>query len=189
LLDGVVIRGSVFTRGGSASDIEVYGSGVSVQPVNLPPLDGSDEPVRLPSIISSDDLRFYSGSTSDIQGLVLARDDFDVRWAEQEHMALRIEGHVAGRDLRFRPREEWEHSEAWWDATWLSFWAQRLTGIAHFPEWLVRTTGLDIEPHLTLVPDKQNIRYHYYRPGNPVYVPHEDDDGLRWNVVRLTVDP
>lgn len=189
LHDDVRMRGSLFTRGGSSSDIEVHGDAVQLEPVDLWPLDGTSEPVHLPALVSADDLRFHSGCRAELKGLVLARDDFDVRVAHQNEIALRIEGHASGRDLYLLPRDPWDRSESGWNEVWQEFWSQRLSGIAWFPEWLRQNTNLVPEPRVVFAPPSRPIRYHYYSPDQPIYVAHPDDAGLRWNLVRWTMNP
>ncbi|MDY0167748.1 MAG: hypothetical protein RBS80_14465 [Thermoguttaceae bacterium] len=189
LRDNVTIRGSLFTRGGSLSDIEVHGNGVRLEPVDLPPLDGTSEPVHLPALVSADDLRFHSGARAELKGLVLAQDDLEVYTAHQNQIALRIEGHAAGRDLYIRPRDPWDRATDWWNGRFILFWLQRSAGIPWFPEWLRLGSSLAIQPQIVFAPNPRSIRYHYYSPDQPIYVPHPDDEGLRWNVVRWTMNP
>lgn len=185
----VTLRGSLFTRGGSSSDIEIYGDQVRMEAVDLWPLDGTDEPIQLPVLVSADDLRFHSGSVSQLTGVVLAQDDFDVRAAHQDRITLRIEGHASGRDLYIRPREPWDRDKDWWSDMWLDFWAQRSSGIPWFPEWLRKNVALAIEPRIVFAPNSRAIRYHCYNPAHTIYAPHSDDEGLRWNVVRWMMNP
>ena len=185
--DGVTIHGSLFTRG--SSHVEVRGAGVRLEPIHLPALDGTGEAVRLPTLVSSGNIRFHSGSAAELKGLVLAREDVEVRAADQSDLTLRIEGHTSARRLLIRPRDPWDRSSDWWDAVWLLFQLQRATGIPWFPEWLEKTTSLSIQPRIVFEPNPQPSRYHYYHPDEPIYVPHPDDEGLRWNVVRWTMNP
>ncbi len=189
LRGGVVVRGSLFTRGGSSSDVEMHGAGIRMEAVDLWPLDGTAEPVQLPVLVSADDLRFHSGSETQLTGLVLAQDDLDVEAAQQDRITLRIEGHASARNLYMLPREPWDRGLGWWNKVWNDFWAQRSAGIPWFPEWLDKSTNLKIEPRVTLAPTVRPIRYHYYSPTRPIYVPHPDDEGLRWNVVRWGTNP
>lgn len=189
LHSGVTLRGSLFTRGGSSSDIEVHGDQIRMEAVDLWPLDGTDEPIQLPVLVSADDLRFHSGSDSQLAGVVLALDDFDVRTADQDRITLRIEGHAAGRDLYIRPRETWNRDEDWWGDVWNDFWGQRSSGIPWFPEWLEKSISLATEPRIVFAPNSRPIRYHCYDPARTIYAPHPDDEGLRWNVVRWTMNP
>ncbi len=187
LRDGVTIRGSLFTRGGS-SNVEFRGAAVGLEPADLPPLEGTSEPVQLPVLVGSGSIRFHADSATELTGLVVARDTLDLRAAHQNRMALRVEGHTAARDLLIGPRSNWDQSEGWWNLVWFLFNLQGPDGIEWFPEWLRLGLGFDIEPRLTFVPHDRPVRYHYYNPNKPIYVPHPDDEGLRWNVVRWTMD-
>ncbi len=187
LRDGAALRGSLFTRG--SSHVELRGAGVRLEPAELPALDGTGEPIRLPTLVSSGNIRFHSGSAAELKGLVLAHDEFEVRVAHQSDLTLRIEGNTSARRLLIPPRDPWDRSSDWWDAVWLLFQLQRATGIPWFPEWLEKTTSLSIQPRIVFEPNPQPSRYHYYHPDEPIYVPHPDDEGLRWNVVRWTMNP
>ena len=49
--------------------------------------------------------------------------------------------------------------------------------------------GRDPEPQLTISPDSGPITYHWHYPGNQIYAPHPNDDGLRWDLLEWTEDP
>ncbi len=186
--DGATIRGSLFTRGDGSSDIVVQGNDIRLEPMDLPPLDGASDPVQLPVLVSAGDISFGNGTEAVLKGLVMARDDFNVTTTQQNQMSLSLEGHIACGNLIVGHRTSWNSSKFWWNFVWSLFWLQRSEGIQWFPA-LLSLTDLDIKPQITIVPDTRSIRYHYYHPTQPIYVPHADDDGLRWNVVRWTMNP
>ncbi len=183
----VTIRGSLFTRGDGSSDIVVQGNNIRMEPIDLPALDGASDPVQLPLLVSAGDISFGNGTEAVLKGLVLARDDFSVATTQQNQMSLSLEGHLACRNLIVGHRTPWNRAVAWWNLVWNLFWAQRSEGIQWFPA-VLSFTDLNIKPQITIVPDTRSIRYHYYHPTQPIYVPHADDDGLRWNVVRWTTN-
>lgn len=186
--NGVTVRGSLFTRGDGSSDVLVQGNDIRLEPMDLPPLDGASDPVQLPVLVSAGDISVGTGTQAVLKGLVLARDDFNVMTAGQNQMSLSLEGHVACGNLIVGYRTPWNHTVTWWNLVWNLFWLQRSEGIQWFPA-LLSLTDLNIKPQITIVPDTRCIRYHYYHPTQPIYVPHADDDGLRWNVVRWTTNP
>ena len=53
--------------------------------------------------------------------------------------------------------------------------------------------GRDPNPRLTIKPDRTEVRYHWHKPGDPIFVPHDDDAednvGLRWEIVEWTENP
>ncbi len=189
---GATIRGTLFTRGDSASDIVIQGDDITLEPVDLLPVEGVADPIQLPTLVSADDITFGTNTTAIIKGLVLARDSFEVASTPQNQMELRIEGHVACKDIKIGHRKPWHRPEVWWNLAWIEFWNQKSDGIQWFPallHYLPSVWGLDIEPHITITPDTRSIQYHYYDLSQPVFAPHADDDGLRWNVVRWTMNP
>lgn len=186
--NAVTIRGSLFTRGDGSSNIVVQGNDVRLEPMDLPALDDASDPVQLPVLISAGDISVGNGTQAVLKGLVLARDDFNVATAHQNQTSLHLEGHLACRNLIVGHRTPWNRSAAWWNLVWNLFWIQRSEGIQWFPA-LLSLMDLNINPRITIVPDTRSIRYHYYHPTQPIYVPHADDDGLRWNVVRWTTNP
>ena len=51
--------------------------------------------------------------------------------------------------------------------------------VKYFPQWLEINQGLDPQPRLTFAPDSSHITYHWHDWNQPIFIPHQDDLGLR----------
>ncbi len=83
LYDNVTIRGTLITKSGAGGDMQVYGKNVHLEPHPLPPLDGTDSPIWLPTAVLGDDWRIHSGAEGSLTGFFTVWDDFEVRAAWQ----------------------------------------------------------------------------------------------------------
>lgn len=77
--DNVRIQGTVLTTAASGGCVSIYGKNVHFEPLDLPPLHGSNTPVQLPMVMSGDDLHLCEGSQAHIAGLLVVTDDFDIQ--------------------------------------------------------------------------------------------------------------
>jgi hypothetical protein len=201
LFDDVTIEGTLIVEGGSSGDAHVQGAEVHLRPHNLPPLYGSDRPVRLPVAVIEDDFRIHEQARVSVTGLVAVGDDFEIRQARQEAIEMTIQGAVVARNVLIHPRRQWYHEKdaAWWRAEHEAFLDQRKgpkksAGTPYFPVWLAQNCGLDSTGHLVIRPEPREPgepvpRYHWKNQYDAIYVPHEDDDGLRWEVLEWTDNP
>jgi len=191
IYENVTLRGTLVTRGAWFADVNVYGQNVQLGPCELPPLEGETTPIRLPTLICDEDLRFQPGSQVTATGIVIARDKFEVVSGPQDAISLAIRGNAAGKNFHLRERSDWDHNTDWWKDRWAEFEAQRgaKDGIDDFPLWLETQWGLKREPQLVIEAEDDPPRYHWYNPENPIFVVHPDDDGLRWNLLEWTENP
>jgi len=189
LWDGVTIRGTLVVRGASNGDVHIWGHAVRLAPVDLPPLYGSELPVRLPTLVLEDDLRLRPGCEGSIEGMVFVGHEYDVRSDWQSGIQMPIRGHLVARRVLVRPRFPWIRWPHWWNQQYQEFVAQAASGIPHFPQWLASEAGLDPTPRITISPADSPARYHWRRPGDPIYVPHPEDEGLRWELLRWIEEP
>ncbi|NUQ64251.1 MAG: hypothetical protein HUU20_17415 [Pirellulales bacterium] len=201
--EDVTIRGTVMTAGSSNPDIHVYGANVRLLPLDLPPLEDltatAQRPVRLPTIVSADDMTFHDASRSTIEGLVMVADNFNIDEAPQSDTSISIRGKVAAKDVDISRRSPWNQLRLWWDIQFNLFLAQyqNAGGIPTFPIWLQKHCGLDPEPRMVIRPDDKEILYHWQNANNPIYVPHPDDasplepgkPGLRWELLDWVDNP
>lgn len=190
LQSGAIIRGSLITLGGGNCDIEVTGSGVEIAPVELPALQGTDLPIRLPTILSADDLTVYSGAGLTVEGVVMVPDVFEVEEAGQYDISLLIEGHLAARHIYVRPREEWVSSyltKQWWSYFYGLFASQpnNPSRIPYWPLWL-DAIGFRAAPRIVLKADSRAVAYHWHSTDSGIFVPLPSDGGLRWELIRWT---
>lgn len=178
--DGFQLQGTLVSDG----DLYLDGRDIELKPFQLPlGLAGTDEPVELPTLIAGDDIRVEDDARANVTGMIVAWD------------ALRIEG-GAGFELRGRAvwRElELEGGADWWEENywfWL-YWFFRHPDpdmsaddprVLYFPVYLKDI--LDPAPKVVLGPRGAAVRRPWPADGEAVYVPHPDDDGLRWEVIR-----
>ncbi|MDZ7620584.1 MAG: hypothetical protein U1E05_26575 [Patescibacteria group bacterium] len=186
--NGTTIRGTLFTRGDGSSDITIQGDGINLEPISLPSLDGTADPVQLPVLVSADDITFGTGTKASVRGLIVARSGVEIGTSQQNQMSVAIEGRIACRSLAIGYRTPWNRAVAWWNLVWNLFWIQKSEGVPWFPAF-VQYSDLNANPQITIAPDARPVRYHYYNLSQPIFVPHAQDRGLRWNVVRWTVTP
>ncbi len=91
LYDNVTIRGTLVTKSGAGGDLHVYGKNVHVEPHQLPPLDGTDTPIWLPTAVLGDDLRIHYDAKGSLTGFFVMWDDFEVRsswWLKTVEMTV-----------------------------------------------------------------------------------------------------
>jgi len=210
LSHNVKIQGTVVANGGG--DVYITGRNVHLSPVDLPPLEGTSEPIQLPVLMPEDDFRIYPGAQGSVEGMLAMRDDFEIVSDEQYDINVPIEGRIVCRDLMIRGRTDWQRwDDNVWDMAW--DWLENLEAIldpgevfmmgmgdgrtvilaendvVYFPVLVWGWLDLDPNPRLTIKPPSSPARYHWHDPNNPVYVPHPDDDGLRWDLLEWAENP
>jgi len=192
----VTVEGTLLTDGGFWCDVNIEGDGVELLAYDLPSLYGEDAAVRLPTVISADDIRLNLGAGVTATGLLIAGDDFKVNGAKQDEIQLTLSGTAAGKDIEFPQREDWDEGPAWWAHRYSEFLGQ-LGGtdpIESWPQWLEEERDLMREPQIVIRAESDSHRYHWYKPQEPLFVggDHDgdgNDDGLRWNLIRWTENP
>jgi len=187
----VTIRGTMLVRGAPGGDVHLRGQNIRFESVDLPALVGEDRPVRLPVAVVEDDFRLESDAQAVVEGMILAWDEFEVKSDQQDHIELTLAGRVAASEILLRRRDKWGGDRKWWEGRHKDFKAQlgRPDGIPFFPVYLLVRDGLKPTPQLEIKPDTAGARYHWQNPNDPLYVPHPNDEGLRWELVRWTDHP
>jgi hypothetical protein len=172
----VVVRGSLYCRG----DLRAEGAEMRLEPVPLPPLHGSTAPTRLPTAVCRN-LLLRPNSNGTITGLVAAFGELKVEKA-WETQTWAFVGRAICQKLNLLERQPWDTLD--WEAAYEQFIKQSRSpgGIKYFPQWL-GTQGRDPQPRITIKPDPSTFRYHWHNPGNPIFVPHANDPGLRWDLI------
>jgi hypothetical protein len=182
LKGNVTIRGSLYCR----DDIKIDGAKVSLQPIELPALHGSTAPVRLP-VASCRCFFVTPNAGGSLTGLLAVFDRVEIQ-KSPETVAFTITGRVIAPRLFIKERQPWETLN--WGSYYYAFLSQ-LVGpapVLYFPVWMGQQ-GRDPKPLLTIKPDSGPISYHWHYPGNRIYEPHPDDDGLRWDLREWTENP
>lgn len=185
LNDDTTIRGTVFTAANSGGRIYVLGKRVHLEPVNLPPLQGTTESVQLPVVVAGDTFRVSTDAEVTITGLISTYNSFEVLTDNQADITMSHQGKLIARDIYFNYRSDWYNSSWWWDDQYNKFDNQKgeANGIKYFPEWLQAKKGLTMQPRLTIKPDANPVRYHWHNPQNTIYVANPTDGGLRWDLL------
>jgi len=202
LYQNVTIEGTVITTGTWAGNVYLHGTNVHLKPLDLPSLYGSDRPIRLPVAVVEDDFRIYAGAQGSVAGLVTVGDEFEICDAGQHDIDVPFQGPIVAKEVLIRPRSEWYQGKGpiWWYTQYQAFLnqnpegqegEQEPAGTPYFPVWLNDHHGLDSNPGLLIQREPRDAgapepRYHWKKQYDAIYVPHEEDDGLRWEVFEWT---
>ncbi|MCE9555009.1 MAG: LamG domain-containing protein, partial [Planctomycetes bacterium] len=193
LYDNVTINGTLIVDNGStASKLQIYGRNVQLQGANLPSIDGSTQALQLPAAIVRDDMNVASGAGATITGLVAVGARYYVQQSGTSGTSLTHTGKLFCRKLALEGRNEWVQSESWWQDRLSEFLNQWLTAGTtpnpYFPEYL-RSRNLAPEPPTVIKSASTPVTYHWHNWSNPLFVPHPNDTGLRWNLIQWLENP
>ncbi len=182
--NGASVRGTLIVH----NNLTLRGTSIEISPVELLPLHGTTEPIRLPTILAKN-LEVESGSTSAVFGLVALWDEFVVEEGTYD-TTLDFNGHLITPKFFMEPRTEWTSSN-WGLWHWIfGFSAPGYGSGQYFPLWL---EGVNFypQPKVTLKQDTEPATYHWKRPdpNETIYIPGSGDDGLFWDIVRVEVQP
>jgi len=182
-------RGTLLTRSNwffGTGSIMVSGQNIQFTPVDLPPLDGTTTPVRLPTAVTINDFRVQPASSATFKGLIVAADEFEIQGDGQNDMQVTFQGTVVANDFLLRTRSDWNQPPSWWANRWTEFQTQKPTGVQFFPVWLQAKHGLKYGPQLKILPDATPARYTWNNLQNPLYAPGPNDNGgLRWDLLGM----
>ena len=183
--NNVNITGTIISEG-SSPKIEIRGTGVSLQPLNLK-IDGSTQVYQLPVAMVQDDLEIHSGSRSTIKGLALVWDEFDIRRGAQSTQ-FTLEGQLITAGLTVRGRDNWYLSAADWQTAYDVFqWQKSLNlpqSIHYFPTFLEAVGSMPVSPALRIRRDSTGAKYHWQTWSQPIYDKETGDAALYWNLIR-----
>jgi hypothetical protein len=178
LNNNVSIQGTLLTAG--SGGIEVRGQNVNLTPFNLPAVVGGTVPVRLPTIVSADNLRIRENSNATITGLVYVGGEFRVDDGTQMS-PFSLTGRLITR--RFDIGGRTEYAALNWGGL-LSELLRNLIGLL-FPDWLYESEGLDPTPRIRFLSEGSTpvASYHWSPTAATIFVPDPADTGLRWDLV------
>jgi hypothetical protein len=184
--DNVSIAGTLICGG----NVNITGSGVSLQPVTMPPLWGTTAPVRLPALACTGSFYCAAGINVSVIGTIVSGSQFTIDQGSQNDR-FSLKGHlIAYKDVQIKRRNEWNILSLVWGTDYTLFTTQLLLprppGIAYFPVYLTGL-GINANPLLTIVPDSTLFADHWQdlTAGTIVVVPSADN-GLRWELVSWT---
>lgn len=191
-LQGVVVS----CASGTSSDVHIAGTNVSLQGKDLPTLNGDSTIYRLPVILAKDDVRVHDGTNRTINGWIVCGDGFQLMPGASS-TTLTVNGGVFCDELYLDGRTSWVQSSSLWDSAYDSYdggllynLLHGLLGIGHrdyFPGWLYdnrASWGIYLTPRLIFNATPDGVKNHVPDADQPIYVPHTDEGGLRWDVVR-----
>jgi len=182
---GVSIEGTLLvTDSGGAGDLDIDGANAQLSAVAMPPLYGTDAPIRLPAAIVQDDFTLRTDASADIDGTVLAADNFEVE-SGGDSVYCNLQGRVVAREVILGGRTPWDYSPSWWRDRLGDFLLASQNSVnttTTFPQWLESQYGLAVEPQIKITPGSQHL--HWTDWSQPIYAAHPDDGGLRWEMIR-----
>jgi len=208
IYNNVQIKGTIISEG-TTPDIQVYGTNVTLEAVNLAPLEGTNQAFQLPVAIIKDDLRFHGTSSAVVRGVTMVYDEFELKQGPPTE-SFALTGNLFASGLALRGRSTWvlltesqwaADFQEWQDATGGGFLASLLSSLLNsvrsllglggsddifFPEWMQAQRGLTVQPTLLFHPESSGVRPHWHNWSQPIYQKDPADPGLRWNLVRWT---
>jgi hypothetical protein len=194
--DGFTLQGTLVSDG----DLHLDGTNIDLKPFQLPlPLSETDEPVELPTLIAGGDIRVEGGAGANVTGAALAWNALRI----EGDAGFELRGQALLKELRLEGRSNWKSiPRSDWSKyyDWFSFFTKHDLDSESFPLYMKRpyywdyffgipllryfNVSLDLQPTVVLQPRTAAARYHWPTDGGPLYVPHEEDDGLLWNIIR-----
>jgi hypothetical protein len=184
LQGNVTVRGSLICR----DDMTIAGTNVRFEPVELPGLQGSDGPVRLPAASCRKFIVNNTGGGS-LAGLLAVFDEFRID-KSPDSVSFVITGRVITDKFFIKERQPWETAN--WGNYVQSFLLLGVFSTHFFPVWMAET-GYDPTPRVIVKPDPAPVTYHWKmweKQYDPIFVPHPDDIqrgvGLRWDLLEWT---
>jgi hypothetical protein len=178
--NNTTIRGTVLSTG----DVRFGGTNITIEPHSLPALEGSTSAVQLPVVAAGDDIEVNDGARATVRGNVAVFDDFNIVTGSDETQ-FQLLGRLVTRDFDVNGRTEWNFGSTWWSLLLNLFNDQilDLDGILYFPPFC-QALGLPQSPLLTFNPATDSATQQWFTAGNPVYIGHPADPGLRWSILR-----
>jgi len=180
----VTIQGSLFCK----DELRVEGGNFLLEPILLPALAGSTEPVRL-AAVSCQNSKIKAGGGGQIAGLVAVFDKFEIEKGSED-MAFALAGQLVTRKLYIRERTPWGNLD-WEDYyEYFQYLRDRFPSATekYFPNWMAYW-GRSPVPRLTFAPESTATTYHWANAYDPIFVPHPDDDGMRWDLLEWSENP
>lgn len=177
------IRGTVISR----DQVLLSGGTIDVGTIDLLPLHGEEEPVQLPAVVARDFfLDAVCGAT--VRGNSVVHRDFEVVPGHSSTILVNMDGKMVVRRLRVRGRTNWKNAP--WSTIYLLFSLQvNPSGGAQYLPLFAWAYGYQAFPILQIRPDTTAVRDHWQDLSEPIYVPHPDDGGLRWDLVSWIDSP
>lgn len=182
-------QGTLIALGsGSASDVHVGGTNVTILAPTMPALAGDPTNYRLPAVVADDDVHIHDGTSRTINGWIVCADEFELDTGAASS-AITVTGGVFCKKLSLQGRTSWVQSQANWQSAY-NAWHGALIKLGqnwYFPGWLANnrsTWGIYLTPRLIFSATPSGVTNYVPDFSQPIYVPHSEDGGLRWDVVK-----
>jgi hypothetical protein len=180
--DNVVVRGTLI----AAHNVIIRGKGIDVEPVSMPALYGTTQPIRLPAVMSGNDVKLEVAGQAAIRGTVTAYDDFEVKQGTDQ-ATLDVRGRVISKEFFLKGRSSWDRSADGWQNALDDFQDQKDDGIRYFPSYLANL-GMPPAPPVVVQPPADGARYHWKKPDEPLYTYNASDNTLHWELADWAED-
>jgi hypothetical protein len=161
--------------------VRIEGQNVQLSPATIPPLDGTTQTIRIPTVVTGDDFRVDSGASGAVTGFVNVKDDFEIDQGPQAR-TFGITGRVVLGEFNVDPRNEGMAYN--WNGLLSDYLlAQLLNPLLKYPIWCKTLHNIEYIPPITIVPDSVSVTYHWFDASSTLFVPHASEPGLRWDVI------
>ena len=183
--DNVTIHGTIMCR----EHLRIEGDNVQIESVDILPLEGESLSIQIPAVTCKS-LEVRAGASCSVKGLVAVFGDLDVAPASARGR-LTVTGKVIAEDLDILQDTDWDALD--WEDEFDDYLHVNGPAWIYFPVWM-RIFGYSYEPTVHIKPG-EDFRYHWYRPGESLFVPHPDDfsemdagedPGLRWELIEIS---
>lgn len=181
--DNVVVRGTLI----AGRNVILRGQGIDIEAVDMPALYGTSQPIRLPAVMSGNDVKLENAGQAAIRGAVTASNDFEVKQGTDQ-ATLDVRGRVISKEFFLRGRSSWDRSADWWQGALSDFDNQKDDGIRYFPTYLAGR-GMPPAPPVTVQAPADGARYHWKNPDDPLYTYSASDNTLHWELADWAEDP
>ena len=185
--NNVHFRGTIISDG-MTPDIQVYGTDVTLDGVNLAPLEGTTQQYQLPVGLVRNHVRFHGTSDAAIRGLMMVTGEFEIKEGPKT-AKFDLTGQLMTAGLAVRGRSDIALLGALeWETQHVLFLLQYLplvpTSTQYYPVWMQDKSGVPYAPLIKFAHDNSGVKYHWHNWPEPVYQKDPADPGLRWNLVR-----
>lgn len=182
----VELRSNTTVRGTLvASDrVDINGSNITIEAVNLPDIEGATQPSRLPAIYAKN-FFFKETAVGTVRGAVVALEEFQAESGAQSSMNMTLTGRLVTRRVRIRGRNGWNNASWGLMLTLFNLQFNLAGGTKYFPVY-AHAFGYQANPVVTIQPETISVTDHCPDPAQPIYVKAASDPGLRWELVRWT---
>lgn len=182
--NNVTVQGTLFCR----ERIRIVGTNVRFESVDIPSLHGASLPIRLP-VATCRNFEVKPGASCTVDGLLAAFGEVQVDPGTPRGR-LEVSGRIVAEDLDIREAQNWASVN--WNQQFSDYVASLGPTWIYFPAWM-QVMGYPYAPTVH-IKQGDDVRYHWYRSGEPIFIPHPDDfsemdadedAGLRWELIEI----